>query len=66
MPGRELGNLLAATTDREPPHPKTKKAPRRKPWGFFIYMAHLAGFEPTTPAFGVLKVGVWNQYVSGD
>ena len=34
------------------PHPKTKKAPRRKPWGFFIYMAHLAGFEPTTPAFG--------------
>jgi len=37
--------------------PKQKKAPRFhvRP---FPYLAHQAGFEPTTPAFGVLKVGV--------
>ncbi|MFO2375511.1 hypothetical protein QOU54_29205, partial [Pseudomonas aeruginosa] len=32
----------------------------------FWKMAHPAGFEPTTPAFGVLKVTLYDQDVSAE
>ncbi len=50
---------VRATSEVQGCGAEKRKSPRSFDLGlFYLYLVHPAGFEPTTPAFGVLKVDV--------